>query len=83
MKTNNSVQRFAKIKKRVAELKKTAAKAQGDLEVIDARLQQEFDCDSIDEAKQLLSELLEDEQEAKAIFENTLTAFEEKWKDKL
>ena len=83
MKTATSVKRFAKIKKRGAEQKKEDAKAEGALEVIDARLQQEFDCDSIDEAEQLLTELKEDEQEAQTIFENTLAAFEKKWKDKL
>lgn len=82
-KIDRSIQRFERIKKRVAKLKKTAAKAQGALEVIDARLRQEFDCGCIDEARQLLGELKEDEREAEAIFENTLAAFEKKWEGKL
>jgi len=78
-----SIKRFTAIKKRVAELKKEEAKAQGALELIDARLLQEYDCGSIVEAHQLLSEVKEDEREAKTIFENTLVAFEKKWEDKL
>jgi len=75
--------RYVKLKQLVEEKQQQAAEAKGSLNSILERLKKEFDCDSLKEAKQLLSKLKKKESDLAEQFEIAINEFEEKWQDEL
>jgi len=72
-----------RLKRKAEKLQSEADKAQGALETSTARLKEDFDCTNLKEAKQLLKNLEEEEEEAQSKFDKTLEKFETEWENKL
>jgi len=80
MSTEITEEKYRKLKQEVEETKAEADRAQGALEQLLARLKEEFDCDSLKEAKAKLNELKAKKEKAQSVFEKVLEDYEEKWK---
>ena len=74
-----SVEEYQKLKKRVETVRREHDKAQGALEQTMKRLKEEFDCDSLKEARQLHKRLKREAAEAAEKFDGALAEFQEKW----
>lgn len=74
---------YLKLKKQVDEAKAEKERAVGALQNQMARLKAEFDCDTLDDALELLGQLDDDRQKAERAFEKELKAFEAEWKEKI
>jgi tryptophan 2,3-dioxygenase len=77
-----SIDEYKKLKAKVEERKKAAAKAEGAYDEAMRRLKA-AGFDTIVDAEAGLKQLREEEAEAEAAYEAELAAFNEKWKDKL
>jgi len=77
----NLIQRFADLKDKVSRLQRESDQASGALDECLRRLSEEFDCDSIDQAKKLLVKIKAEEKEAEETFTAALEEFEEEWSD--
>ena len=77
-----SIDEYKKLKQKVEERKKAAAKAEGAYDEAMRRLKA-VGFDSIGDAEAGLKQLKAEEAEAEEAYESELTAFNEKWKDKL
>ena len=64
------------------KLQREADRAEGALQQIRERLQQEFEVSSLKEAERLLRKLEKEEQEAEREAEEKLTEYQEKWGSK-
>jgi len=81
--TTPTERKFAKIKEKVDRLKREADKAEGAYEELLRVLKRDFDCDNLDDAKELLERLIRQEQKLKAKLEKSMAAFKDKWDDQL
>lgn len=70
---------YEKIKARVDRLKRDATKAEGALEQLLVQLKKEFNCETIEQAKEHLKELQEQVEQEQEALEIQLTRFEKKW----
>lgn len=74
-------EKFQELKEKVETKRREAERAEGALEVSMKRLKEEFECDTIEEAKALFKkqkkELERDEKE----FKKKLKEYEDKWGD--
>ena len=77
------VEEYQKMKKKADRLKSEVARAEGKIEALVARLQDDFDCTSLDDAKKKLKKLRLDRDKAAKQFETELEAFKAEWGDKL
>ena len=69
------------MKKRVQLLQSQADKAAGRLEELQAQLQGEFECDTLEDGEALLVTLREQEADAKADLDDVWEEFSTKWAD--
>ena len=74
---NDNLERFNKIKKAVDAANKEAAQAEGAENQIMQSLEDEFDCNTIKEAKVLLKRLEKEKEEEQASIDEELTEVEE------
>lgn len=73
--------RYEKLRKEVEELKRESDRADGAYEQLKEKLKEEFDCDTIKQAKGLLLRLRKEARQANKKAEAELEAFSEKWED--
>jgi len=78
--SNLTEERYRELKEEVDSAKTEANKAQGALDQLLERLETEFKCKSLKEAKALLEELQTDRDAAEKSFVKALKSYEEKWK---
>jgi predicted nucleic acid-binding Zn-ribbon protein len=71
--------RFNKLKQRVNACQQRAHKAEGALERTMAQLKEEFDCDSLREGEDLLTDLRADMAKLENRYDRELKRFEQKW----
>lgn len=74
---------YLKLKKKVDELRREADEAAGARNQIMKELKKTYGVETIDEAKRLLRKLEKKEKRLQREFDEALSEFEEKWKDKL
>ena len=72
---------YLNLKKRVESAQQEAAKAEGALSEVMNRLECEFDCKTLNEAKRKLKQLEKQEATSKKAFDNALDEFKENWPD--
>lgn len=75
--------KYEQLKNRVEQLKKEQLKAEGSLEHLLSQLKNEFDCDSLEEARAYLVELKQQLADAQEQLDQDLAEFQEKHKDVL
>lgn len=78
-----SIKDFEKIKSKVDQLKREQSRAEGALESVMERIKDEFDCDSMAEAKELQKKLNEAAKKAETKYREALEEFEQNWGDLL
>ena len=74
---------LANLKRRAEAAQQTADRAQGAYDQLMAKLQQDFECASIEEAEKKLASLEQKNKKAEAAFEEAVEEFETKWATKL
>ena len=74
---------YEKLKRKADRLKAEAERAAGALEQTMARLKEEFDCDTLADAEELLAVKKREEAKAKEGYEEELGAFKEEWGERL
>jgi len=72
-------EQYRKLKRDVEEAKSEADRAEGALAQLLKRLEEEFHCDNLKEAKAMLTDLSNKEERAQTIFEKSLKDYETKW----
>lgn len=77
------IRKFTALKDKAEKQQREADKAAGALEQTLSKLKEEFDCDSLKEAKTILTELESEEAELSEQFNRELKQLEEKWEGKL
>jgi len=75
--------KYNELKVKADKLKAKADRVEGALEQLLLRLKNEFECDTIQEAEELLEQLMEEEAEAEENYEKEYKAFNSKWGEKL
>ena len=73
------VEEYKRLKAKADALKADADKAEGALENQLKQLRDEFDCDDLDEAKELLASLKKRERIAETKYDKALAKFRGKW----
>lgn len=79
MANNINIKRIERLREQVNNLKREADRAEGALQTILTRLRNEFNCNTIEEAEQLLEKLKKRLETAEENFESEIKKFEEKW----
>ena len=74
---------FTMLKTKAEKLQREASRAEGALEADMKRLKSEFGCSSLKEADAKLIEMREEEDRAKAAFDELFAKFEKDWADDL
>lgn len=77
------LKRYNELKEKVEDAQKKADRAQGNLDQIMRQLKSDFDCDDLEEAKEVLGKLEKELEETESEFDEAISGFEEKWGDKL
>ena len=72
---------YEKLKNKVERAKQDASKAEGALEQMMKRLEVDFGCKDLNDAKELLAKLQKKEAKAKKKYEQALADFNEKWEE--
>jgi len=75
----DNLQRFLNLKNDVEMAQQKADKATGALEQLLTKLKEDFDCDSLREAKTLLKKLKHEEKSSGKKFEAAMQKFEDEW----
>lgn len=73
------LKKYEQLKRRVDAAKSEADKAQGALDNLMARLESQFECSTVSDAKVKAEELRERAEELEDDFNEALAAFEEEW----
>lgn len=71
--------KYKKLKKQAEEARSDRDRATGQLEAIMARLHDEYDCDTIEQAEKKLTKLTKAAKEAEAAYDSAVEEFEEQW----
>lgn len=71
------------LKKKTKKLESKVNRAEGELDGLKKQLVKEFDCDSLEEAEELLEKLEQEEKEAQEEFDEAYNEFTDKWEDVL
>ena len=74
---------YQKIKERAKKLTTDIARAEGEMAGCMKQMAEEFECESIEDARDLLGKLHSQYEEAKADHEQAMEIFVEKWGDLL
>ena len=77
------LERFEKLKKQVEKLRSSSERAKGVLEGLLSRLEEEFDCSSLEEAEDKLEALEKNQEELETAFQEKMDRFTEKYADLL
>jgi len=77
------LKRYNELKERVEDAQKKSDRAQGNLDQIMKQLKNDFDCDDLDEAKDMLEKLEKELKKTEGEFDKAVLEFEKKWGDKL
>jgi predicted nucleic acid-binding Zn-ribbon protein len=72
-------QAFRQLKREVEDAKAEADRAQGALDQLLVRLKEEFECDSLKDAKTLLTELHAKMEKAQSEFDKAFRDYQTKW----
>lgn len=75
----SNLQKYTELKEKVDKAKRERDRAAGALEQAEKQLKEQFDCNSLEEAEELLEAKQKDEARAEKKFEKAMTEFEEKW----
>lgn len=78
-----SIEKLGKLKTKIEEIRSSADRAQGALDAIMKELEEEYECSSIEEARELLDKLKKKSAASQKEFDDLMVAFEEKWGDVL
>jgi len=73
-------EQYRKLKREVEDAKSEADRAEGALAQLLKRLEEEFQCSNLREAKAMLTNFEAKEEKAKEAFDKSLKAYEERWK---
>lgn len=76
---SDPLEEFQRLKSRIAEKQREADKAQGALDEIMKQLKEDFGCDSLEEAREMLNRLEAKEQALAAKFIKRLRAYKKKF----
>lgn len=71
------LKRYEKLRDDLAKIKREVDRAEGALLQLKKRLKEEFDCDSVEDAEDLLEELTEELEDKEREFEQELDRFED------
>lgn len=74
-------EQYKKLKQDVERAKTESDQARGALNQLMSRLQEEFECEDVEEAKQLLARLEKESEKAYKDFADAMDAYKEKWGD--
>ena len=74
---------YHRLKKKADQARADADRAEGALEQLMKKLQDDFNCDSIIDAEELLTQFKNEEKHAEESYEKELTNFEGKWGKKI
>ena len=74
---------YQKLKDKSEKAKADFSRAEGALSQQMKKLEEDFDCDSIEKAEKLLTKLEKEEKNAEKEYEKEFTTFKEKWEEKL
>lgn len=77
------LKRYQTLKRQLEDLQKEISKAEGGLEQLYSRVKKDFGCDSLEDAKKLLSTKLKQGKTLEENAEQQLERFENKWESKL
>jgi len=78
-----TVEEFQRIKKKVESLQQEVSEAKGVLQTHLAKLKEEFECDSVEEAEALLEELKGKAESSEQQYTELMDEFREKYGDLL
>lgn len=81
--SDTATKKFIDLKDRVSKAQEEAAQATGALDQITERLEQEFNCSTIEEAESFLKKLEKKAEKENKEFETALEEFEDEWKERL
>jgi len=76
---DDNLRKYMELKKKVELAQQKADRAEGALQQVMNRLEEDFECSSVEDAEKKLKILEKQKQKAKEEFENAVEAFEEKW----
>ena len=76
------IENFVRLKENVEQKRQEISRAEGALEQELKRLK-DFDCKTLDDAKELLDQLFKQTDEQKEAFEKAFKKFKDKYEDKL
>lgn len=74
---------FLELKRKIDETKQKHSKAVGSRDTMLQRLKADYDCNSLEEAEEMLRGLQEKKTKLQKLHASRLKVFEEKWADKL
>ncbi len=83
MSSDQTLKKYMRLKKDVETAQQRKDRAQGALDQLMKNLDKDFKCASLKQAQKKLTNLQEQEEEAKEDFVEAMEEFEEKWEDKL
>lgn len=75
------LEEYTALKEASERLRRKADKAKGALDVEKKRLKDEFDCDSIEQAEEMMADLEKKLEAANESYDESLGEFKEKWGD--
>lgn len=78
-----NLDQYRRLKAKVEEATAAAARAEGALEQQMKKLKEDFGCESVGDAEELLVALKEKEERLEDEYEGELATFEKKWGDKV
>jgi hypothetical protein len=71
---------FNELKRLVEDAKEDASRAKGAREQLMKRLDEEFDCKDLDDARDLLKRIAKQRDDAKKSFDDKMADYKKKWK---
>lgn len=77
-----NLEEYQQLKRKSEKAKSDVARAEGALEQQMKKLKDDFNCDSIVEAEELLTQFENEEKQAEEQYEKELSMFKDKWDDK-
>lgn len=80
---SNEEQRFRRLKRNADKIEKDVLQSEAEWKVMMRRLQDEFDCETIEDAEALLKQLKRREVSAKKKLSAAMDDFEDTWKELL
>lgn len=78
-KSSMTEQEYKQLKREVEEASKRASRAQGALDELTRRLKQDFECDTFEQGKKLLTKLDARARKAEEAYEKAAESYREKW----